>query len=152
MDGGLVLREITSQLDGDAPAAAPGGPLNAHEPRIALTVAGPAGDRQTFTIPRRLVAGRELTMGGILLLAMDHDGDGEAADAAEIARRRTFIHQVRSWLPQADSVHYSMMLRRASDGETTFVEPGTPVDISRHQDQDQSFHISFAQVYTGGGK
>lgn len=152
MDEGLILREITRQLDEDAPANAPGGSINAREPRIALTVAGPAGDRQTFTIPRRLVAGRNLTMGGILLLAMEHDGDGESDDAAEIARRRTFIHQVRSWLPQADSVHFSMLLRRASDGETAFVDPATPVEISRREEQDQSFELSFAQVYTGGAR
>jgi len=150
MDGGLVLREITDQLGGDAPAGAPGGSIATRGPQIAITIAGPAGDHHTFTIPRSMLAGRDTDMGGMLRLAMDHDSDGGDDDPAEVARRRTFINQVRGWLPQADNARYSMMLRRDSGGDTDFVDPATPVRTSRRQDQDQSFHISFAQVYTGG--
>lgn len=150
MDGGLVLREITEQLDGDAPRGAAGGSPAARGPRIAITIAGPAGDHHTFTIPRSLVAGRDTDMGAMLRLAMDHDSDGGDDDPAAVARRRTFINQVRGWLPQADNARYSMMLRRDADGDTDFVDPATPVRISSGQDQDQSFHVSFAQVYTGG--
>ncbi len=151
MDGGLFLREITNQTDEDAAAGAPGDPLAPQGPRIAITIAGPAGDHQTFTIPRSLVAGRQMNLGEMLRLAMDHDGDGSDDDPAAIARRRTFINQVRGWLPQADNVRYSMMLRRGSSDQAEFVDAGTPARISDHEDQDQVLHISFAQVYAGGG-
>ncbi len=149
MDGGLLIREITDHPDEDAPAL-PGGALAPREPAIAITVAGPAGDHQVFTLPRSLVAGRDLDMGGLLRLAMEHDPDGGDDDPAEVARRRTFINQVRGWLPQADNAGYSMMLRRGPE-DADFIAPSTPVRISDGEAHDQSLHISFAQVYAGGG-
>ncbi|HDP89000.1 MAG TPA: hypothetical protein ENN42_03460 [Thioalkalivibrio sp.] len=152
MDGGLLIREITDHADADAPMTPTGAARGPHEPHIAITIAGPAGDHQSFTIPRDLIAGGDLDLGGVLRLAMDHDPDGGDDDPNALARRNTFINQVRGWLPQADNAGYSMMLRHGADDDAVFVDPATPVDVSAHENQNQNLYISFAQVYAGGAE